>query len=348
MSLFEHGTDLWPPTFHDLNLQAQIQIATQLSRQSSFLRSRPFIHSAANLDNIVTRLNKDKKDEFGWSLSFDPLFISQLCLNGFLPMAGQCFSDLICLLPKLHQKRCLLTNQNDLKISKGTKKRSRHFEVTMDQAFNEVIKEIQVQHGDTCWFYAPLTDAYREIHKHNNDITFYGVRIHSIEVWRPQTLAEDGSITSPRQLVAGEIGYTVGGSYTSLSGFRHKDADGAGTVQCCALAKMLDHCGFKMWDLGMGMQYKYDLGAKDVPRNEFLSLLASMKDMTCVLSLEGAVPASNLLRVSSSTATEDEGSYEWERREKKLSEHVVNKRKIKKNRDAAAHDEANPPPDQKA
>lgn len=140
----EHGTDLWPPTFHNLSLQDQIQIGTQLGRQSRYLRSRPFIHSAANLDNIITRLNKDKDDEFGWSLSFEPLFISQLCLFGFLPMAGQCFADLICLLPKLHQQRCLLTNLSDLKISRGTKKRSRLYEVTVDEAFNEVIAEIQV------------------------------------------------------------------------------------------------------------------------------------------------------------------------------------------------------------
>jgi hypothetical protein len=142
----EHGTDLWPPNFQDLPLQAEIDIATQLGRQSSFLRSRPFIHSAANLDKIIARLNQDGKDEFGWSLSFDPIFISQLATYGFLPMAGQCFADLICLLPKLHKERCLMMSlKDDLKISRGAKKRSRHFEVTIDEAFDEVIKAIQVR-----------------------------------------------------------------------------------------------------------------------------------------------------------------------------------------------------------
>jgi hypothetical protein len=143
----EHGTDLWPPSFHDLSLKEEIQMATHLGRQSTFLRSRPFIHSAANLDKIIERLNKNDKDEFGWSLSFDPMFISQLAINGFLPMAGQCFSDLICLLPKLHQQRCLMVNlKDDLKISRGTRKQSRHFNVTVDQAFDEVIAAIQVTH----------------------------------------------------------------------------------------------------------------------------------------------------------------------------------------------------------
>lgn len=152
-----------------------------------------------------------------------------------------------------------------------------------------------MQHGESCWFYAPLTKAYREIHAHNNDISFFGVRMHSIELWQPEIKAADGALLKPKRLVAGELGYTVGGSYTSLSGFRLHDADGAGTVQCCVLAKVLNRCGFSMWDLGMGMAYKYDLGAVDVPRNVFLGYLASASEpafSTCVLSLEDMVPVS--------------------------------------------------------
>ena len=141
----EHGSELWPPSFQDLPLDAQIHVGTQLGKQSSFLRSRPFIHSAANLDKIIDRLNKDDKDEFGWSLSFDSTFIAQLAINGFLPMAGQCFADLICLLPKLHKQRCLMLNlRDDIKVSRGTLKQSRHYEVSMDQAFDGVIAAIQV------------------------------------------------------------------------------------------------------------------------------------------------------------------------------------------------------------
>jgi Leu/Phe-tRNA-protein transferase len=164
-----------------------------------------------------------------------------------------------------------------------------------------------VQHGENCWFYAPLTNAYREIHNHNSDISVYGIRIHSVEVWERNVIgeggervsgceSESGGVNSQKRLVAGEIGYTVGGCYTSLSGFRLPDADGAGTVQCCAVAKLLIMCGFKMWDLGMGMIYKYDLGAKDIPRNDFLSLLSSMRDMPCTLILENSISAVDLLK----------------------------------------------------
>lgn len=121
-------------------------------------------------------------------------------------------------------------------------------------------------------------------------------------------MAEDGlSILTPKRLVAGELGYTVGSSYTSLSGFRLSDANGAGTVQCCAVAKLLLRCGFQMWDLGMGMTYKYELGAKDVPRSEFLSHLSRMRgegkegkegeeESRCVLRLDNKVLAVDLLK----------------------------------------------------
>ena len=82
----EHGSELWPSSFQDLPLEAQIGVATQLSAQTSYLKVKPFIHSAANLDKITERLNKDTKGEFGWALSFDPMFISNLARHGFLPM----------------------------------------------------------------------------------------------------------------------------------------------------------------------------------------------------------------------------------------------------------------------
>ncbi len=80
------------------------------------------------------------------------------------------------------------------------------------------------------------------------------------------------------RLVAGELGYVVGGSYTSLTGFRDPAEDGAGTVQLAALGRLLQHAGFKMWDLGMSMGYKMDLGGVPTPRAEFLSLLHKTRD----------------------------------------------------------------------
>jgi Leu/Phe-tRNA-protein transferase len=61
------------------------------------------------------------------------------------------------------------------------------------------------------------------------------------------------------QLAGGELGIACGGVYTSLTGFTAA-ADGAGSVQLCALGALLHLCGFAFWDLGMGMEYKVSLG----------------------------------------------------------------------------------------
>ena len=73
------------------------------------------------------------------------------------------------------------------------------------------------------------------------------------------------------RLVAGELGYAVGKVYTSLTGFYSNG--GEGSVQLCALGRMLSQCGFAMWDLGMGgsgMKYKTELGAHMLKREDFL------------------------------------------------------------------------------
>ena len=71
-------------------------------------------------------------------------------------------------------------------------------------------------------------------------------------------------------LVAGDLGIVCGAVYTSFSGFYFKD--GAGTIQICAMARLLQRSGFDFLDLGQFIEYKKSFGAKTIPRAEFLSL----------------------------------------------------------------------------
>ena len=75
------------------------------------------------------------------------------------------------------------------------------------------------------------------------------------------------------EAVAGEIGYIIGRTYTSLSGFssREKAYNHYGTAQLVLLAQHLEKESFDFWNLGQPyMSYKLSLGAKIYDRHSFL------------------------------------------------------------------------------
>jgi len=75
--------------------------------------------------------------------------------------------------------------------------------------------------------------------------------------------------------IAGEIGYSIGRTYTSLSGFSSKEARfrNYGTAQMVLLARHLQSQGYAFWNLGHPyMQYKFSLGAVRYDRADFLAL----------------------------------------------------------------------------
>ena len=92
----------------------------------------------------------------------------------------------------------------------------------------------------------------------------------------PQTIEELKS-NSKCKLVAGEIGYTVGAAYTSLTGYHTENS--SGNVQLLATGKLLQKLGYNIWDFGMSMEYKLRLGAEKVPRAEFIKLYKESSTM---------------------------------------------------------------------
>lgn len=199
-------------------------------------------------------------------------------MEGFLPIACPDF-----LLPKLHSQRCVIQPVTALHISKSVRKKAKRFTLTVNQNFEDVVTACQRQHGDHCWLYPALVKAFRNIHTQTcqgqglgyqttidttttTTKTSVPVRLYSIEVWNLQT----GS------LAAGELGYTVGSIFTSLTGFAAEDS--AGSVQLAALGKLLALHGFTVWDLGMEMEYKSALGSHLMPREEFVRTVHAVRE----------------------------------------------------------------------
>jgi hypothetical protein len=78
--------------------------------------------------------------------------------------------------------------------------------------------------------------------------------------------------------IAGEIGFSVGSVYTSLSGWTGlRNEDSLGTVQLVLLGRWLQQRGYAFWSLGHcyspEMDYKRQLGHRIYTRSEFRALL---------------------------------------------------------------------------
>jgi hypothetical protein len=86
------------------------------------------------------------------------------------------------------------------------------------------------------------------------------------------------ALPPPPPPLAGEIGFSVGRVYTSLSGWTgERTADSIGTAQLVLLGRWLQRRGYAFWSLGHcyspEMEYKRKLGHRIYPRADFRALL---------------------------------------------------------------------------
>lgn len=224
----------------------------------------PSSMSTADLDRVLPQLVDRGLPGGGEFLVAEvdensPVMIATLVWHGFLPMGGMGL-----LLPKIHEHRCLLEPDN-MHVGKKVRKRTKrgHFHLTVSKAWPEVVRGIQ-EHTFTedkgdCWLSDELAKAWLAVNS-LDDERRRGVSFHSVELWH----------TASCKLVAGEIGYTCGGVYSSCTGFTLKDEyPGSGSVQLAALGRWLVRCGFQLWDLGMELDYKVELGGQTVRRSEW-------------------------------------------------------------------------------
>ena len=190
-----------------------------------------------------------------WSDDFTPEYYIAQAKAGFIAVTDQ-YEEQELLLPEIQYTYAVLDFE-DLHISKKVKnlltKKNLHLEVT--QELDEVVSLINASHKN-CW----LSPAYLKI---LNETKGLDANFNLISI----------GIREDNVLVSGEIGYVIGKTYTSLSGFssRKKCYSNYGTAQLVLLAQYLQASGFAFWNLGQPyMSYKLALGAKIYDRKEFL------------------------------------------------------------------------------
>jgi Leu/Phe-tRNA-protein transferase len=220
-----------------------------------------FVHRRDDCAMLAAALEETGyDDELCLSLDFDPAFIARLMAAGFLVMSCALENDEksgvteknYILMPKHHLIRSCLFFP-DLHIKKSVQRLLSKYELRFDVEFDRIIDTCVAVYGDG-WLTAPLVDAIKKIRRLDNT----PARPVSFGLYRGG------------QLVAGEFGIVAGTVYTSYSGYH--DEDNAGTVQMILLCRYLEKNGFAFWDLGMPLDYKLTLGAREISRGEFLDL----------------------------------------------------------------------------
>ena len=146
----------------------------------------------------------------------------------------------------------------DLHISKKVKKliRKDNYTVAINKDIEKVMLQIDSYHLDS-WlkkeYRNMLLKIFNEEHENFELISF--------------------ELYDKEDLVCAEIGYIIGKTYTSLTGFRSEDKkyNNWGKLQLVLLSVYLEENGFDFWNLGHScLQYKLDLGAKIYKRSDFL------------------------------------------------------------------------------
>ena len=222
-----------------------------------------FIDSGDDCDRVVNAiLETDYCEEFCLAADFNEDFIRRLMESGFLVMSMELkengdeaalpYEPFYILLPKLHLLRSALFFPA-LHVKKSIRSVLPLYELGVDTCFDLVLKKCIQIHGDD-WLTPPLVEALKGIREMKNS----RVKPVSFEVYR------DG------ELKAGEIGVVAGHVYTSYSGYREEN--NAGTAQMILMARWLEKTGFHFIDMGMPLDYKTDLGAKDISPRHFVDL----------------------------------------------------------------------------
>jgi leucyl/phenylalanyl-tRNA---protein transferase len=155
----------------------------------------------------------------------------------------------------------------ELKVSRSLRKilsKGMH-QVTMDTRFHEVITRCAEAEGrpheEDAWLDEEMQAAYRELHRCGY--------AHSVETWMGG------------ELVGGLYGVSMGKAFFGESMFA--TATNASKIALFALVQKLTQWDFTLIDCQVTSEHLKSLGAREIPRREFLNLLSAATKAPTVL-----------------------------------------------------------------
>ena len=235
---------------------------------------------------LATHVLSDMSRSHYWTDVWDPSFYVALAREGFISIAHEHADFGPVLLPELQCSYAVLDwanlhqSRNVRRLRHSGRMEADAIEFRVERDPEAVMRALTRHHGKECW----LIESYRRLmaglaaEGGPDDV---GFSLCATELWSLRT----------GELVAGELGYSIGCIYTSLSGFC-MPGDGAwrdfGTLQLVLLAEVLRDSGYAFWNLGHPhMEYKQALGARVVGRSDFLFRWHEWRDQAPARSLVG-------------------------------------------------------------
>jgi Leu/Phe-tRNA-protein transferase len=233
---------------------------------------------------LHTHIYPDLEHEFYWDDSWDPTFYVDLARAGFISIAHPHPDVGPLLLPQIQTSYAVLDWEN-LHYSRNLRRLLRSdrlaredIELRVGHSVERVLERIFAYHEHR-WILDPYAKLLRKLP--TTDPARFA--IHGIELWSRERDA----------LVAGELGYTIGRTYTSLTGFCSRDDRELrhfGTLQMVLLAERLRDRGYAFWNLGHpDLPYKQAIGAQTVPRAEFLERWLASREGEPTAGLSGTL-----------------------------------------------------------
>jgi hypothetical protein len=239
----------------------------------------PIVPEHLEPEVFAARVRPDLTRTHYWTDRWDPGFYARLAYEGFIAISHRRPTVLIPELqrsyavldwPRLHESRHVR------RLRRSGRLERERVELVVSPDPRPVMDALVAYHGRRCW----LTEPYRSLMCLIADGRGAGGPADRGLVVCGSELRGGPE----RELVAGELGYTIGRTYTSLTGFCRPEARQwrhFGTLQLVLLGERLRDAGYAFWNLGHpGMAYKKALGAEVVPRERFLRRWCAHRDET--------------------------------------------------------------------
>jgi leucyl/phenylalanyl-tRNA--protein transferase len=144
---------------------------------------------------------------------------------------------------------------DSLRVSRSLRQSVDRYDVTIDTAFDQVVRACANPDRDGAWITSAIHSAYGELHRLG--------WAHSVET-RDRTTGE---------LVGGLYGIHIGGLFAGESMFHH--SRDASKVALVGLVNHLDEIGVVLLDVQWLTAHLASLGAVEVRRTQYLNLLAN-------------------------------------------------------------------------